>query len=337
MGASTPSAGTELGVRSGRGRDDHGSPVVTLPWSTGRLRATIGQLVKWSTGGSLHEGVRHEGRRARCGAQTGAGPRLRPRPRRVAPPGGRDPLRARPLRPTRRVPADVARGGGRTRRSGAAGTGARARHVRGAREDHPGTRLDRADHDGTSGRGGLVEPPAGVHHRPGRAPGWDADYVSRPPPRSCTWRGCAWSTAPRWPSSTCTSGPIWFRPCPPRSWRPVTCTNTCGNSTAYTSRRRSRRSSRPSSRGPRPNSSTSPNSPRPCSLSASPRTRRAGRSSTSTRSTAATATASSPGSPSAPRSRRPRPPSATTPASPGRLRPPRHDRVVHAGDIQSAS
>src|SRR3954462_11987470 len=55
MRASTPSAVRGLGVRGHRDRKDHRPEVVTLPRSTGRLRAAVGQLVKWSTGGSVHE------------------------------------------------------------------------------------------------------------------------------------------------------------------------------------------------------------------------------------------------------------------------------------------
>lgn len=72
------------------------------------------------------------------------------------------------MRPAGRVPPDPARCGRRTGRRGTSRAGTRPWHVRGPREDHPGTRLRPAGHDGASGLRDLVEPPAGVHHHPGR-------------------------------------------------------------------------------------------------------------------------------------------------------------------------
>lgn len=133
---------------------------------TSRPPDRVRQQVNWSRESAL-ERAHHERRRTRGGAQAGAGPRLHPRTHRVASAGGRDSLGTLAVRPPGSVPPDAARGRRRARRGGPSGTRARPRHVRGAREDHPGTRLGPAETDGPSGLGRLVEPAAGVHDHPG--------------------------------------------------------------------------------------------------------------------------------------------------------------------------
>ena len=251
-------------------------------------------------------------------------------------PGDADPLRARPLCPAGCVPPDPARGGRRTRRRGTPGAGTRPRHVRGAREDHPGTRLRPADHDGAPGLRGLVEPPPGVHHLRGRRPrGPQTAYLTR---RRDRVRGTAAPGRRRPDGHRASAHQGRSGPHPVRRGtgdrRPV-------RAPARTARR-VRPGGRPGDRADRRHPGRGRTARRARAVPGAPlRAAHLGHHGTARRVRPLDL-------PRRPLPHRlpahPRPlghraagPARTPPRHPaGRLRTPRHDRVLHAGDIQSA-
>ncbi|CAG7653752.1 putative Nitrilase/cyanide hydratase and apolipoprotein N-acyltransferase [Actinacidiphila bryophytorum] len=114
---------------------------------------------------------RHGQRAVALRGETRTGPRLPHGTGRVLRPRRPDPLRAHPVRATRRLPAHPALRGGRTGHHRAAGARARARHVRRPRQDHPGAGPLQRRLPAAAGLGQLGQQGAGVHHRAGRRQG----------------------------------------------------------------------------------------------------------------------------------------------------------------------